>query len=47
MNVYEALKVRKSVLVCGMALGYEDATAAVNCYRTEREPAAGFSRFFD
>ena len=37
----------ESVLVCGMALGYEDATAAVNCYRTEREPAAGFSRFFD
>ncbi len=36
----------ESVLVCGMALGYEDATAAVNSYRTEREPAAAFSRFF-
>lgn len=35
------------VLVCGMALGYEDATAAVNSYRTEREPVAGFTRFFE
>jgi nitroreductase len=37
----------ESVLVCGMALGYEDTSAAVNSYRTEREPASGFSRFFD
>jgi nitroreductase len=36
-----------SVLVCGMALGYEDVTAAVNSYRTGRELAATFSRFFD
>lgn len=35
------------VLVCGMALGYEDTTAAVNSYRTEREPVAGFTRFFE
>ncbi len=37
----------ESVLLCGMALGYEDATAAINSYRTERESAATFSRFFD
>jgi len=37
----------ESVLVCGMALGYEDASAAVNSYRTGREPATSFSRFFD
>jgi len=37
----------ESVLLCGMALGYEDTSAAVNSYRTEREPAAAFSRFFN
>ena len=37
----------ESILVCGMALGYEDTAAAVNGYRTGREPAASFSRFFD
>ena len=37
----------ESVLVCGMALGYEDRNAPVNSYRTGREPAASFSRFFD
>jgi len=35
-----------SILVCGMALGYEDITAAVNDYRTAREPVAVFTRFF-
>ena len=33
------------VLICGMALGYEDANAAVNRYRTTREPASAFTRF--
>lgn len=37
----------ESVLVCGMALGYEDIAAPVNRYRTERESARNFSRFFD
>ncbi len=37
----------ESVLMCGMALGYEDTSAAVNSYRTEREPAIRFSRIFD
>ncbi|HAO23716.1 MULTISPECIES: nitroreductase [unclassified Methylophaga] len=35
-----------SILVCGMALGYEDTTAAVNDYRTDREPVSVFTRFF-
>lgn len=30
-------------LVCGMALGYPDATAPVNHYRTAREPAMTFT----
>lgn len=36
-----------SILVCGMALGYEDRSATVNSYRTEREPVESFTRFFD
>lgn len=35
-----------SQLVCGMALGYEDTTAAVNQYRTERIKVSEFTRFF-
>lgn len=37
---------RESLLVCGMALGYEDTAAAANSYRTPREEVAEFSRFF-
>lgn len=36
-----------SILLCGMALGYEDKNDAVNSYRTSREEVAVFSRFFD
>ncbi len=35
------------ILICGMALGYEDKNAVVNSYRTEREDYTAFSRFFD
>lgn len=35
-----------TILVCGMALGYEDVDAAVNQYRTAREPVTTFTRFF-
>ena len=35
------------VLVCGMALGYEDLAAKVNNYRTSREPVEAFTRFFE
>lgn len=36
-----------SILLCGMALGYEDRHAAVNSYRTPREEVSSFTRFFD
>jgi len=36
-----------SILVCGMALGYEDPNAPVNAYRTPREDVHTFARFFD
>lgn len=35
-----------SILLCGMALGYEDTKAKVNSYRTPREPVESFARFF-
>jgi len=35
------------MLVCGMALGYEDSSKIENTLRTEREPAASFTRFVD
>lgn len=34
-------------LVCGMALGYADATAPVNHYRTVREPLDVFTQWYD
>lgn len=34
-----------TVLLCGMALGYEDTGAAVNGYRTPREPLEGYVTF--
>lgn len=33
------------MLVCGMALGYEDASRIENSLSTTREPASGFTRF--
>jgi len=35
------------LLLCGMALGYEDRHAPVNSYRTPREDVHTFTRFFD
>lgn len=35
------------ILICGMALGYEDKDAPVNNYRTPREELSVFTRFFD
>ena len=32
-------------IVCGMAIGFEDAAAPANALRTERVPAAEFTRF--
>lgn len=34
-------------VVCGMSVGYEDPEAAVNHYRTEREPLESFTRWYD
>jgi len=34
-------------LVCGMALGYEDTGKIENTLRTDREPAAAFTRFLE
>jgi nitroreductase len=35
------------MLVCGMALGYEDESKIENALRTERESARSFTRFLD
>lgn len=35
-----------ALLLCGMALGYEDPDAPVNHYRTPREDVASFTKFF-
>jgi len=34
------------LMVCGMALGYEDPEAPINQYRTPREDVTTFTRFF-
>jgi nitroreductase len=35
------------MVVCGMSLGHADPAAVENTLVTEREPVAGFARFFD
>lgn len=35
----------EKVLLCGMALGYQDKTVPVNQYRTQRESVSDFSQF--
>lgn len=35
-----------ALLLCGVALGYEDREAAINQYRTPREPVEKFTKFF-
>ena len=35
------------VLLCGMAMGYEDTKHLINSYRTEREPLENIVRYFD
>jgi len=45
--VKEALNYDPStILIGGMALGYEDTSALINSYRTPREPVTEFARFF-
>lgn len=36
-----------SILIAGMALGYEDTEAVINSYRTERLTVDEFTRFYD
>lgn len=36
-----------NALICGMALGFAEAGAAVNSYRTEREAVSAFTRWHD
>ena len=36
-----------TILLCGMALGYEEKEALVNSYRTPREDVETFTTFFD
>lgn len=38
---------QESLLLCGMALGYEDKDALVNSYRTPREDVESFTRYFE
>jgi nitroreductase len=38
---------RETILICGMAVGYENTAAPVNGYRTPREEVETFTRFFD
>jgi nitroreductase len=35
-----------TILLCGMALGYEDKEARINSYRTPREKTDSFARYF-
>ncbi|HID68924.1 MAG TPA: nitroreductase [Desulfobacterales bacterium] len=37
---------QNSILLCGMAIGYEDKDALVNSYRTPREDISTFTRYF-
>lgn len=37
----------QQMLVCGMALGYEDSSKIENRLRTEREPSTSFTRFLE
>ena len=36
-----------SILICGMALGYENHDAAINHYRMQRDEVSAFARFFE
>jgi len=36
-----------SILICGMALGYENRNAAINYYRVPRVEVSAFAQFFE
>jgi len=35
------------ILICGMGMGYEDESALINSYRTNRQEVESFTRFFE
>lgn len=35
------------ILLCGMAIGYEDTNAVINSYRTDRVSLEEFTKFYD
>lgn len=37
----------ETILLCGMAIGYEDEDALVNSYRTSREEVGSFTRYYE
>ncbi len=37
---------QNTILLCGMALGYEDKEALVNSYRTPREKVSAFTKYY-
>lgn len=45
--VKKELGYEQHILICGMALGYEDKNAAINNYRIPRENIKDFVRFYD
>lgn len=38
---------KETILVCGMAVGYEDKNGLVNSYRTPREEVDSFTRYYE
>jgi nitroreductase len=44
--IREVLNLDNIDIICGIALGYEDATHPLNSYRTEREPIMNFTSWF-
>ena len=51
-NFHEIIRRRFSIpqeemVICGMAIGYPDAKAKVNSFRTEREPVENYARFVE
>lgn len=45
-EVRSVLQLENVDIICGIALGYEDASHPLNSYRTEREEVASFTRWY-
>lgn len=44
--VREVLNLANVDIICGIAIGYEDASHPLNSYRTKREPVEIFTRWY-